>query len=659
MCASPCLAMEEQELLVELEGLIKDDAHEAALATCERLLVISPNDQDIMRAKLVCQVELGSYADALQHLDLHPQIAGDGFERAYCLYSLNREQEALAALPASPAGPNALLAAQIQYRLGSHGEAARLFAEASKDEQGSPSAETSTNIIAALTSAGRAAEAVEYASQLPATTQFEHFYNRACAEIDMGELSAAKRSLHTALTQCRESLPTDEYTEEEIEVELGVLTAQAAFVDQQRGDTDAASTAYKLLFGFKTELDPAVAAVAANNIVALRGGQRDLFDSWKKCRANLAESLAKKLTPRQRRAFLFNGAVLSMHMAKSDQSKELIAALQKEFPNSADAALVQASIAMRSKQPVQCEQLLKTAAATTDDARIALSLAQLQLQAKQPELALKTLESIESLRSTPAMVGTLVALHERLGDIDGAAAALEACGNPKLLQSASAFYARHGRWREAAAAQQRLVDAEPRNLQALAGLVVSLSHFDPDAANTQLAKLEMISPPLDLDSEELDAEQLEQANLPRAAKRVFDGRKRVVDEGVPSERQPRKRHRSRKKPHYPKGFDPANPGPPPDPERWLPKRERSNYRPRKKDKRGGLSRGPQGSTAGQARPDARATTNVKAISEEEKQRLKREEEAKGRAEAAAAAAAAAASGSKKKGGGKAKAKGKW
>jgi hypothetical protein len=36
--------------------------------------------------------------------------------------------------------------------------------------------------------------------------------------------------------------------------------------------------------------------------------------------------------------------------------------------------------------------------------------------------------------------------------------------------------------------------------------------------------------------------------------------------------------RRKRKPRYPKGFDPANPGPPPDPERWLPKKERSTYR---------------------------------------------------------------------------------
>ena len=60
--------------------------------------------------------------------------------------------------------------------------------------------------------------------------------------------------------------------------------------------------AYAQLFSFKAELDPAVAAIAGNNMVALRG-TRDLFDSWKKCRANIAsEAQLKKLTKRQRRA---------------------------------------------------------------------------------------------------------------------------------------------------------------------------------------------------------------------------------------------------------------------------------------------------------------------------------------------------------------------
>ena len=48
-----------------------------------------------------------------------------------------------------------------------------------------------------------------------------------------------------------------------------------------------------------------------------------------------------------------------------------------------------------------------------------------------------------------------------------------------------------------------------------------------------------------------------------------------------------------KKPRYPKGFDPANPGQEPDPERWLPKWQRSKYK-RLAKKRGIVLKGAQG-----------------------------------------------------------------
>eukprot|EP00966_Prymnesium_polylepis_P088781 2054540-Prymnesium_polylepis.1 len=79
----------------------------------------------------------------------------------------------------------------------------------------------------------------------------------------------------------------------------------------------------------------------------------------------------------------------------------------------------------------------------------------------------------------------------------------------------------------------------------------------------------------------------------------------------------------------------------PDPERWLPKRERSTYRQRKKDKRAGISRGPQGSATGAAKVDARTTTNIQVMTDVERAKLKAEQEAKERVEKAAEAALAA------------------
>ena len=97
-----------------------------------------------------------------------------------------------------------------------------------------------------------------------------------------------------------------------------MLTAQAAFVDQCLGDEPSAEKAYNTLAAFKADLDPAVSAVAANNMLKIRG-QRDFFLSWKKCKASLNEAANKKLTPTQRHIFLSNMALLALHMNKPDE----------------------------------------------------------------------------------------------------------------------------------------------------------------------------------------------------------------------------------------------------------------------------------------------------------------------------------------------------
>ena len=60
-----------------------------------------------------------------------------------------------------------------------------------------------------------------------------------------------------------------------------------------------------------------------------------------------------------------------------------------------------------------------------------------------------------SLCSQPALLGTLLALHERAGNIDTAAATLKGASDEASLEAMAAFLVRHGRWREVAAVQQR------------------------------------------------------------------------------------------------------------------------------------------------------------------------------------------------------------
>lgn len=676
-----------ETLLPELAKLVAEArggaeaALEPLLATCERVLALEPEDLDTQRAKVVCLIEMGRYEEAESHC---ATLGGATYERAYCLYQLNREAEALALLGRGETEGEAaaVLGAQIRYRLGDYAASAAEFKRAAAlAVEGGAASEHCTNVLAALVGARDWPAAAAYAASLPAgleVQQFELAYNLACARIGGGEYAGAKEKLQVALKTCRLALSGEGYTEQDVEVELGVITAQAAFVNQQLGETKAALAAYNTLASFKTELEPAVSAVVANNTVALRGEGANLFDSWKKCKGNLADGLAKKLTPMQRHAFLSNAALLSVAMAKPEQAKECLTTLSVEFPSSAAPDLIEAAIAAKAKRGPEAEALLRAAAerAGAADPSPVLALAQLQLDEKQPAAALRTLHGLRSLATSPAMVGTLVSLHERLGDVDGAAAALEAAlaaeGGGQLMQAASSFYSRHGRWAEAAAAQRGVVEAAPRDAAALAALVAIESHVDVESAHKRLARLEMMCPPLEADdAEPIDAEALERAAAPRAAARAQGG-KRPADapaddtadasthgageRNAPTPKPRKKRRKKSKHVRYPKGFDPEHPEktPLPDPERWLPKRERSTYRNRKKD-RGRIARGPQGSTSGAARVDDMTTTNVKELTAEEKAKSKAKVEAEERK--AAAAAAAAASGAKK--GSKKKGKDKW
>ena len=320
----------------ELHQSLEADDDEAALAASESILAESPTDGTAYECKCVALIKLSRYKEALEALNSKANLApGREFEIAYCLYMLNREAESLKALEdGTPlSGRRAQLAAQIHYRLGNFEQAAELFRTAEAD-LGGRSTETSINVLAALVSAGQADEALEFAGSLADSGQFEQQYNHACAFIENGSLSQAHRLLQRATHLCRKTLSDDGYSEEDIEVELGILTAQLAYINQRMGEEEAAMKAYAQLFSFKAELDPAVAAIAGNNMVALRG-TRDLFDSWKKCRANIAsEAQLKKLTKRQRLAFYFNAALLSIHMNKPDQCKEVLGSLESAFPGS-------------------------------------------------------------------------------------------------------------------------------------------------------------------------------------------------------------------------------------------------------------------------------------------------------------------------------------
>jgi signal recognition particle subunit SRP72 len=131
--------------------------------------------------------------------------------------------------------------------------------------------------------------------------------------------------------------------------------------------------------------------------------------------------------------------------------------------------------------------------------------------------------------------------------------------------------------------------------EALCGLVQALASSDPEQAQRYAERLQVPS------YDHLDAEELEMASIPKIdkSKKIKESEKETdekKDDGELEQKKAGKTPKKRKrKTRWPKNFDPENPGPLPDPERWLPKRERTEFKKRMRKRDKALQRGPQGS----------------------------------------------------------------
>ena len=274
----------------------------------------------------------------------------------------------------------------------------------------------------------------------------------------------------------------------------------------------------------------------------------------------------------------------------------MVSELLGMFRDSVFPVLLQAAVHVKEKKVQKAEEVLSQYAEKhpENSKGVLLALAQIAANANHFQLAADSLSKIPDIQHMPATVATLVALKERLGDSNAAASVLDSAiqwwknsmtEDNKLdlfMRVAAEFKLSHGRDEEACLLYEELVKSHG-SIEALAGLVVTSARTNVEKAEQYEKKLKPL-PGL----KGVNVESLEKTS---GARHVEGPQDMKVD--VPEEVKKQKAKKRKRKPRYPKGFDPANPGPPPDPERWLPRRERSSYRPKRKDKRAQV-RGSQG-----------------------------------------------------------------
>ena len=388
--------------------------------------------------------------------------------------------------------------------------------------------------------------------------------------------------------------------------------------------------------------DVVTMAVAATNLAALVGARdkrgaecfrraEKLCDGAGVLRAELS---ALGVNENTRRAVVHNRAVALVHGNRLVQARDMLPVVKTQCGAFAAAALA-AAVATRERKPNEARDALLSALASARAARDKntsrdVLLTQAQLFASSGEYA----ECAKALREAmaddetgdgffggaPAATATLAAVLDLAGDADAADAALDAMlagsaaggktdGARKTslvppaatLRAADRALAR-GHAAEAAAAYAAVadgtgavaVDDETRGA-ALAGAArAAVSLGDLDAAERFASAASELTPVAGA-SRALDADALEEALPASVVARAAELEKKMAaksskrglsgdfgSSGQAGLHEPKKRARKKKTIVYPKGFDPKNPGPAPDPERWLPLRERASFKGKRK-----------------------------------------------------------------------------
>ncbi|KAH8313776.1 hypothetical protein KR067_011640 [Drosophila pandora] len=578
-----------------------------AVKAVNRILGVVPDDPTALHCKVVCLVQLSKFEEAYRFIEKN-RLSSLAFEKAYCEYRLNKQVQALKTIDDTglqPLPPNLKeLRTQVLYRLERYDECLDAYRDIIKNTSDDYEDERRTNLSAVA--ANLAVDKSKDVPEVPEDT-YEQYFNSACIQSNRQKYAEAERKLRTSEKLCREFLEEEGASEEEIIEEVDVIRVQLAYCLQQQGKIKEAAIIYADCLRHKPK-DAALVAVASNNSVVINKDQ-NVFDSKKKIRAALADACEPKLTSRQKQVIALNNCLLALYTNAGDQVQQLSQKLAQTYPQvEFEALLIRCTqLAKDRKHKEAIEQLQKFASTHQSHAFVSkFAVIQLQLLQGSRKDAIETLLSLGEAKYKPGIVSALVSLYLGTDNKPAASALLKSAVDwykknnvssgdlSDMWRQAAEFHLRGGASETAASSLEELLKLNPSDTKVLAQLVIAYAQFQPKKAleiSRKLPKLETLTT-----ASEIDA--LEAANWVMSTKAAKKSANAKVEASPSTPSDKKKTHNRKRKGKLPKNY---NAEVAPDPERWLPKYERTGFRKKRGGARGkDVIKGSQGMASGAA-----------------------------------------------------------
>ena len=574
--------------------------HDEVLSSAEAALKQSKGDLEAQHVKAVALLNLDRYPEAVQAIEAGGEKLKQkaGLEYAYALYKSGKPAEAAEiAAKGSQRGYNHV-EAQARYRTEDFERAAELYRQLSARQTEDVEADLRVNSAAVdvqLEWLGKGDLVLKKKPEREDMEAFETAYNAACGSIARGELGQGEVLLKRARNLVESA---DDLTEEDKETELLPISVQQIYVLTKLGRQEEAEKLAQSI-GEATFPDPSSKLIARVNGIATAGApsnpflaQRLLAYDFETLKPDYPFAYQTAILDQNRSALdlqsaKFGGVVKSTAKELSQQSS----ATSDSRLNGLSAVNVAAHAKNQSGKDA-LKNVLTLLEKRPKDVGLILTIVQLYVQTNNLSSATTLLENFLArleqsgdsseldVRHAPGLVGTLVSLYNKQTRREPARTALAAAathwrsktehrssGVTHLLKAAgSALSESHDPSHQNLARDifQDLHDQDPSDRYSAAGL---LAASPATAASSSLQ-------PIDSLIKGIDAEALENAGIaqPPVDPSAAVTRKR------PAEEQPKpKKHKKLCASKMPKDYDPNRT---PDPERWLPLRDRSSYKPK-------------------------------------------------------------------------------
>ncbi|KAK2023670.1 SRP72 RNA-binding domain-containing protein [Colletotrichum zoysiae] len=573
--------------------------HEEVLKVANAALKVSKSDIVAQQTRVVALLKLDRFDDALRAIADGGSKLEDAtlLEKAYALYKTGKLQEAREVAISKNQRGHRHLIAQVAYRAEDFKDALNVYTSLLEEPQGEDSDLKINQLASAAQLEWKSSNNLDGDDTHIPTAEdadtFELAYNIACGSVARGELSKASMLLQRALQLCEES---EELFEDDKKAEMIPIMVQQVYVYTRLGMADQALEIQKHL-PISDDWDAESRLIALNNKSVLAREVKNPYLAQREVDAAAALSKQAKLFQYQESELKRNKYILGLHSQKFDGVYEKTSrALADAAPTvSVDtnslSAINATACALRHSKTVEVKNVLPLLEKRPTDIGLLLTIIQLHLAAKNSDAALSVLESFlrklekqptsEEVRFSPGLVALAVSLYRQQGRHSSI--------RSELAKASSFWEKRDGRHVDSllrGAGSELLKSSDPNDLAAAgatfeklcqkssvdhiatAGLVASFATSNRAKVTPYLRDL----PPIDDLLTGIDVDQLIVDGVVSFATPASQAKKRHLDITETSNKKKRRRK-------LPKDYVE---GKKMDPERWLPLRDRSSYRPKGK-----------------------------------------------------------------------------